>query len=82
MTHADIKKALYRKNPQASFMGASKGHLTYNCMLLAEGSEPMILWFEIPFIDIGDGRFFANMDSKLLIRWLVVYGTENEIKNV
>lgn len=78
MTHNGIKKELYKKNPKATFMGATKDHLTYNCLLGIFDEKPVILWFEIPFTDIGDAKFYSEMDSKLLIRWLVVYGTENE----
>lgn len=72
MTHTEIKKELYKQNPQAKFMGASKGKLNYMAVLPAEEK----VWFEIPFTDIGDAKFYPIMDSKLLIRWLVVYGTE------
>jgi hypothetical protein len=77
MTHTDIKKSLYKQNPTANFMGARKGHLTYNAIVSSD-PQPLLVWFDIPFSDVGDGKFFAKMDSKLLIRWLVIYGTENE----
>lgn len=71
MTHTEIKKALYKQNPQANFMGALKGHLNYYLLL-----DTKHIWFEVPFTDIGEAKFYPVMDSKLLIRWLVVYGTE------
>jgi hypothetical protein len=73
MTHTEIKKALYKQNPSADFMGASKGKMSY-LTLLPPNEEK--IWFEIPFKDLGDAKFYPSMDSKLLIRWLVVYGTE------
>jgi len=75
MTHTEIKKELYRQNPLAHFMGAKKGHMHYRTILVDEKH----VWFEVPFTDIGDAVFYPDMDAKLLIRWLVVYGTENEV---
>lgn len=75
MTHTEIKKALYRKNPSADFMGASRGRMNYLTLLPPSDTK---IWFEIPFSDIGDAKFYHMMDSKLLIRWLIVYGTEEE----
>lgn len=71
MTHNDIKKELYRRSPQADFMSAQGGQLHYSLLL-----DEKTIWFAIPFTDIGDAKFYMTMPAKLLIRWLVVYGTE------
>lgn len=65
----EIKKALYKENPIATFTHIKKGIAYYSCRLLIEVEES--IRFAIPIEDMGDAEFLSAMDSKLLIRWIV-----------
>lgn len=58
----EIKKVLYKENPQA-FLKFIRGGTAY----YTAGS----IEFEIPVSDMGTADFYPQMDSKMLIRWLV-----------
>lgn len=65
----EIKKALYRENPNAVLMRIRKGVAYYSCHLVSNDS---VIQFEVPVSDMGDADFLSNMDSKLLIRWITI----------
>lgn len=67
----EIKKALYKVNPKAEFISATKDRLFYMTKLMI-GTEDKILRFFIPLGDIGDAKFEFLMDAKLMIRWLEI----------
>ena len=62
----EIKKALYRQKPLATFSKIRKGNAYYVADI-----ENKNLLFEIPIVDMGDADFLPDMDAKLLIRWIV-----------
>ncbi len=64
----DVKKQLYKEKPEAKFSHAGKGGLLYYCLLFA-GTK--MIYFEIPFSDIGDASFLAIMPAQQLIRWII-----------
>lgn len=66
MTPTEIKKLLYKEKPLAQFSYAKKGYLIYQVSLKGE-----IIYFQIPFDDIGDAEFTPEMQSQLLIRYLL-----------
>lgn len=63
----EIKKALYRQNPVAEFIGANRDGFEY----IAHLKEVDAIHFKIPFHDIGDATFYREMEAKHLIRWIV-----------
>jgi hypothetical protein len=70
MEKNEIKKALYKQNPEANFQLIRKGVAYYAGMVDIEGYEHEIR-FEIPVSDMGDSDFIPLMPAKLLIRWIV-----------
>lgn len=66
MSLNDIKKILYKENPRAIFMRIQKGHASYRTIA---GGE--FIFFQVPIADMGDAAFEREMDSKLLIRYIV-----------
>lgn len=66
MEKNDIKKTLYRKNPTAYFSSVSKTGAMYYVNI-----EEECIWFNVPLDDLGDATFFADMQAKLLIRYLL-----------
>lgn len=66
MTKNDVKKELYKQNPKAALLLVDKDGVHY------EGSlkNGQVLYFSVPFNDLGDAKFYAEMDAKYLIRWL------------
>lgn len=65
----EIKKALYKENPNAVLKSVRKGMCYYSTHIL---SIDKTIQFEIPCEDMADASFLSNMDSKLLIRWIVL----------
>lgn len=74
MEKNDIKKALYKQNPEATLFQIRKGVAYYDTVIRIE-EEPVIksktIIFEVPVIDMGDADFLPTMEAKLLIRWIV-----------
>lgn len=68
MEKNEIKKALYKENPNAVLKHIRKGVVYYSAHI---PSTDYAVQFEIPVDDMGDADFLSNMDSKLLIRWIV-----------
>ena len=68
MEKNDIKKALYKENPQAVLKHIRKGVVYYSAHI---ASTEQVVQFEVPVDDMGDADFLSNMDGKLLIRWIV-----------
>jgi len=66
MEKNEIKKALYKQKPQASFRFIRQGVAYYYADLEEERIN-----FEIPVPDMGDADFHSTMEAKLLIRWIV-----------
>ena len=66
----EIKKCLYKQNPEAKFRFIRKGVAYYSCVITKESMSSQQVSFEIPVNDMGDADFLNQMDSKLLIRWL------------
>lgn len=66
MEKNEIKKLLYRENPMAKFKYIRKGIAYYEAK-----SNDVVINFEIPINDMGDADFFDEMDSKLLIRYII-----------
>lgn len=64
----EIKKELYRQKPVAYLVKIYQGVIYYTANI---DSGPVN--FEVPVSDLGDASFEAQMDAKLLIRWLVDY---------
>jgi hypothetical protein len=71
MEKNEIKKALYKQNPKAQFDYIRKGNAYYNTVVEDADSGSVFVKFEIPVDDMGDADFFAEMESKLLQRWII-----------
>ena len=67
MEKNEIKKELYKYNPQAYLKMIRKGVAYYEAML----HNVTEIRFEVPISDMGDADFYYEMDSKLLNRYLV-----------
>lgn len=66
MEKNDIKKALYKQNPNARLLFIRIGVAYYETSL----NDGYVIHFMVPVEDMGSTDFHSNMDSKLLIRWL------------
>ena len=72
MNKNDIKKELYKKKPMATLNFIRKGVAYYSTVLNSDNEvDSTSVSFEVPIVDMGDADFFAHMDAKLLIRYLV-----------
>lgn len=67
----DIKKALYKQNPEAVFQSASKSGLLYIAIIGDDEGKTKLIRFLVPYNDLGDAVFGSSLHSKLLIRWIV-----------
>ena len=67
----EIKKILYKENPDASLGVASKDGLVY----LAKTSVGPVL-FRVPIAELGEVQWMKTMPAKLLIRYLITVATE------
>jgi hypothetical protein len=65
MEKNEIKKALYKQNPEARIQFIRKGVAYYYADL-----EETRVHFQIPVEDMGDADFLNSMEGKLLIRWI------------
>jgi hypothetical protein len=63
----DAKEALYKENPKAILKFIHNGVAHYRAKIPSLAVE---LWFDVPFTDMGEGRFYAEENSKHLIRWI------------
>lgn len=65
----EIKKSLYKEKPHAVFVSANKDGLLY----IASLYKPQLvnIYFRVPFNDIGDAKFHIEMESQLLIRYII-----------
>jgi hypothetical protein len=71
LTLADVKKTLYRGDLEAKLLLPITGAgLTYTCQLPGEPAKLVV--FDVPFSDIGSGRFLPEMDAKHLIRYIKI----------
>lgn len=75
MEKTAIKKALYKQNPKAQFEYIRKGKAYYWTFVNEYEEDGTFtshrITFEIPVDDMGDADFFAEMESKLLQRWII-----------
>ena len=74
MTKEEIKKALYKEKPEATFNHCKKDmrgiHLLYSCELGGKGPE-FLQYFRVPIEDIEDAVFPNTMGAQLLIRYII-----------
>lgn len=61
----EIKKILYKTNPTAYFRFVRKNVVYYS-------TDDNQFRFEVPVNDMGDADFLSEMDSKYMIRWIVL----------
>ena len=66
----DIKKTIYKEKPKAELLLIDKEGIHYECSLMSAGGE--VIYFKVPFEDIGDAKFLYHMEASLMIRYLVV----------
>jgi hypothetical protein len=66
----EIKKLLYKENPNAQLMQINKQYLCYRTKVPQE-DKTLYIHFAIPIHDIGDADFYAEMEAKYLIRWII-----------
>ena len=69
MTKDEAKKELYKQNPPAHLIFIRKGVVHYEAGVY-EGDKRVSIHFEVPFSDMGDADFFAEMHAKHLIRYI------------
>jgi len=82
----EIKKALYKQNPQAKFLLIKDGVVTYDTTIEIKNDNKPIpsfktLLFKIPVTDMGEAEFLREMNAKYLIRWLVNENKVSELCN-
>lgn len=72
MTLEDIKKALYKENPKAKLLYIDKEFVAYASEKIAIDTEEKIhtILFRVPLTDIGDAKFYSEMEAKHLIRYM------------
>lgn len=70
MEKNEIKKALYKENKKARLVGISKDGLSYYTEV-SSSPYPESVGFQIPLKEIGDAKFYSEMEAKHLIRWLI-----------
>jgi hypothetical protein len=71
----EIKKGLYKENPIAIFWKIRKGVAEYKTFIMNSGEDGPLnipITFSIPVDDMGDADFMDQMESKFLIRWIVI----------
>lgn len=61
----EIKKELYKTNPDARMTHINNGNAFYYSDL-----KDQRVYFIIPVLDMGETAFKVRMDSKYLIRWI------------
>ena len=66
MSLTNVKKKLYRENPEAIFLMVKSGIAYYDTQF----KDGTVLDFEVPVNDMGEAAYMGRMDSKLLIRWI------------
>lgn len=69
MDKNEIKKALYKQNPNAALMYIRKGHAYYKAMIERDSNFNEVI-FKVPVDDMGDADFLTLMQAKLLARWI------------
>lgn len=66
----EIKKELYKQNPEAWIIDVTKSGIRYFTQIRVEKMSKT-LHFNVPLSDIGDASFDSEMPAKLLIRYLI-----------
>jgi len=69
MEKNEVKKLLYKAEPAARLIYVSKERLWYRSDFDHEGTTYLVS-SSIPLGDIGDAKFYTDMDAKYLIRWI------------
>lgn len=67
MDKNEVKKILYKENPTAVLQYISNGSIYYQTKI----KEGVWAYHKIPAEDTINGHFDIEMESKLLIRWLM-----------
>lgn len=62
----EIKKSLYKENPKAKLVSINQHSLLYGTELEIN----QVVSFIVPLSDIGDAKFYPEMEAKLLIRYI------------
>lgn len=73
MNTNEIKKSIYKEKPTAKLMAVTKAGIKYRADI---NEAPESIYFIVPFEDIGDGVFQAEMPAQLLIRYLAIQSPE------
>ena len=74
MTKNEIKKKLYLQKPVAKLLYIRKGLAYYDAVVRINDEsvlEYKTVFFEIPVSDMGDADFLPEMESSLLLRWII-----------
>ena len=71
MDKINIKKALYKQKPMATFRYIRMGVAYYSAVIADENDNEYTVNFEIPVGDMGEADFGPEMDGKYLNRWIV-----------
>lgn len=72
MTKNEIKKAIYKQKPKATFEKIRLNNAYYTAYIeTPSGEHSRCIRFEIPVSDMGDADFLPVMEGKLLNRWIV-----------
>jgi hypothetical protein len=67
----EIKKILYKQNPQATLTMIRKGVAYYQTLINCGEINAEIVRFEVPVSKMDDADYFAAMPAKLLIFGIV-----------
>ena len=78
ITPLEVKKLVYKQQPNASLYDLHLGTACYTASIEIDQITTAIR-FDIPVTDMGDGRFYPEMEAKFLLRWLkpLVVGLNN-----
>lgn len=68
----EIKKALYKQNPNATLQSVRADGITYSSPI-SIGEGITFVYFRVPLNELGETIWQPNIDGKLLIRYLINY---------
>lgn len=62
----DIKKKLYKEEPDAILMYVDGSGARYNTVF----DDGVVVFFQVPANEMGTTSFYPVMEAKYLIRWI------------
>lgn len=73
-----VKKDLYKQKPTAYRVGDTSIEGKVSALYRAKYSEDQVVFFKVPYSDMGTKAFEDKMEAHLLIRWISTAGEDNK----